>query len=204
MLYNPDTNKLYRNVGQLRNDIKGVLFPSDIEKIDDKAIKHIKESKDVTLIKINKVADIDPWQTRTDQFSVHGSTVSYKAKDVDVESLRTKKLARLKDYRDTVMAKGVEIDNVIVDTDPRSQAAITSTMVLFQTLGENAPATVNWKGQNGYITANLAKLAEIGVTMGLHVQSCYDAEKSHKEKISRLTSAKEVYQYDLTTDWPTT
>lgn len=84
-------------------------------------------------------------------------------------------------------------------TDRESQALLTGA-ALAATL--DGAYTVDWKGEQGWVTLNAAQLLAAAQTVRAHVQACFSNEKTHAEAISALATFEEAVAYDFTTGWP--
>lgn len=96
------------------------------------------------------------------------------------------------DKRWRVETGGITVNGAAIQTDRDSQAMITGAVVY---LNNNPDATsVRFKAESGWVTLDKASMLAIGVAVGQHVQSCFDAEKAIDADIDTgtITAAAEV------------
>lgn len=93
-----------------------------------------------------------------------------------------------------ILAGGVQIKTGVED-----QNRISSVIVNASRAGLTS---VDFKGQDGWVTITVAQLEDIADAIALHVQGCFSAERAHHEAIELLSSPEAVASYDVGTGWP--
>lgn len=86
----------------------------------------------------------------------------------------------------------------VVGTTVEDQNRITSVIANAQLAGV---ASVDFKARTGWVTLGLDHMRGIAAAIALHVQACFSAERAHHEAINAASDA-ELYDYDITTGWP--
>ena len=79
---------------------------------------------------------------------------------------------------------------------PRSQrrpARITAQI--------NPAATVDWKGENGWVQIGATEIAAISANVSAHVQACFTNERTLATAIELLATVEDVIAYDIATQW---
>lgn len=100
--------------------------------------------------------------------------------------VKTAKLAELAAARYTEEIGGIVVGNVTIATDRESQAMLTGACV---SLKQGLMQSVNWKGDDGWVTATLTEIELIAQAVGQHVQTCFTKES---QLAAQVTAAETV------------
>jgi hypothetical protein len=68
---------------------------------------------------------------------------------------------------------GIAVETVAIATDRESQAMLVGA---YNYLSLNQEATIQWKGETGFVTLGLAQIQAIASAVGAHVQACFAKE----------------------------
>ncbi len=68
---------------------------------------------------------------------------------------------------------GITVGSAIISTDRDSQAMMTGALL---SLKSGLVASVNWKGENEWVSLTLAELEPIAQAVSMHVQACFTKE----------------------------
>lgn len=115
-----------------------------------------------------------------------------------LESVKELKLSELAAYRYGIETGGVTVGDTVIRTDRESQAQLGSAWITTQI---NPAATVDWKGENGWVWIGATEIAAISANVSSHVQSCFTKERTLATVINALTTVEEVIAYDIATRW---
>ena len=107
-----------------------------------------------------------------------------------LEEVKTAKLAELADARWQAETGGLTLpDGTEIKTDRESQALLTGASLYAL---QNATATVEWKGVNGWVTLSAADIQKIAYLVRNHVQAAFSKERDYAEKVNGCGTVKDV------------
>lgn len=117
----------------------------------------------------------------------------------NIEQACNGKLSELAAYRYSKETAGITVNGSKIKTDRESQAMLTGAKA-YSDLNESA--TIDWKGENGWVRIDRAAILAISQAVAAHVQECFSNEKVHAEAIAALSTIADIEAYDITTGWP--
>lgn len=107
-----------------------------------------------------------------------------------LEEVKTAKLAELAQARWEHETGGLTLPNgMVIKTDRESQALLTGASLYVL---QNATATVEWKGANGWVTLTASDIQKIAMLVRNHVQVAFSREKELAEKVEACGTVEEV------------
>lgn len=122
----------------------------------------------------------------------------------NLELLKAKKLEEFAQARWEQETGGLTLPNgAIIKTDRESQALLTGASLYVL---QNATATVEWKGANGWVTLTAAEIQQIAMAVRNHVQAAFSREKELAEKVEKIANdgglaAEEKYTAIAAISW---
>ena len=99
------------------------------------------------------------------------------------------KLAELASARYTEEIGGIVVGSVIIATDRESQAMMTGAYV---SLKQGLMQSVNWKGDDGWVTATLTEIEPIAQAVGQHIQACFTKESQLAAQVAAAATVEAV------------
>jgi len=107
-----------------------------------------------------------------------------------LDELKAQKLAELAQARWEQETGGLTLpDGTVIKTDRESQSLLTGASLYVL---QNASATVEWKGENGWVTLSASDLQQIAMLVRNHVQACFSKERELGEKVEACETAEDV------------
>ena len=106
-----------------------------------------------------------------------------------LEDVKTAKLAELASARYTEEVGGIVVGGVTIATDRESQSMLTGAYV---SLKQGLMQSVNWKGDDGWVTATLTEIEPIAQAVGLHVQQCFTKESQLSAQVNAASTIEAV------------
>lgn len=119
---------------------------------------------------------------------------SISTKTVTLAQTKADKKATAKMIRQVKENGTVLVGTVAVATDPDSQAKINGALTAMQ---NGFLQTVNWKGENGWVTLDLDTVTQVARIVATYIQSCFTWEKAACEQIDAATTIDEVNSINL-------
>lgn len=98
-------------------------------------------------------------------------------------------LEYLRKFRDEKIYSGITVNGVTIETDDLTQQRIMAARIVAK---EDANYTVNWKASGTFVALNAAQIIAISDAVRLHVQKCFDAEKTATDNIDNYGTPDEV------------
>lgn len=144
---------------------------------------------------------VEPWQIAqvSVPISPDASEIPYSIVDRPLEEMKAEKLAALADLRWQKETGGFVWNGINIATDDRSQLKITGARLAALADEEYS---VRWKiGPGDFVELDAATLIALSDAVRTHVQACFDREAEHSEAILALETARQVYEYDITSGW---
>lgn len=116
---------------------------------------------------------------------------------------------RRQDLRALVTARRWEIETggitlqngARVLTGKPDQDRITAVIVNADIAGIDA---VDFKADSGWVRMTIDELRGVARAIGLHVQACFSAERTHHTAIDQLRTEADTEAYDIAAGWPLT
>lgn len=109
---------------------------------------------------------------------------------------------RVTERRWTVETGGVTLaGGQRVLTGKPDQDRITAVIVNADIAGIDA---VDFKADSGWARLSIDELRGVARAIGLHVQACFSAERTHHAAIDQLRTEAETEAYDISAGWPLT
>ena len=99
------------------------------------------------------------------------------------------KLAELASARYTEEIGGIVVGSVTIATDRESQAMMTGAYV---SLKQGLMQSVNWKGDDGWVTATLTEIEPIAQAVGQHIQVCFAKESQLAAQVAAAETVEAV------------
>ena len=94
---------------------------------------------------------------------------------------------------------GITVGGARIKTDRESQAQLTGAYI---SLKFGLRTSVDWKGENGWVSVTLAELEPIAHAVSAHVQNSFTQERIHSQEIDRMVAngatVEEIQAYDIT------
>ncbi len=106
-----------------------------------------------------------------------------------LEEVKAAKLAELAASRYSEEVGGIVVDGVTIATDRESQAMITGAYV---SLKQGLMQSVNWKGDDGWVTATLTEIEPIAQAVGHHIQACFTKESQLAAQVAAAETIEAV------------
>jgi len=107
-----------------------------------------------------------------------------------LEEVKAEKLAELAEARWREETGGLTLpDGTVIKTDRESQALLTGASLYAL---QNAKATVEWKGANGWVTLTASDIQKIAYLVRNHVQAAFSKERDYAEKVNGCSTVAEV------------
>ncbi len=107
-----------------------------------------------------------------------------------LDEVKAEKIAELAQTRWEQETGGLTLpDGTEIKTDRESQALLTGASLYAL---QNATATVEWKGANGWVTLTASQIQAIAMAVRNHVQSAFSKEKELAAKVEAAGTAEEV------------
>ena len=106
-----------------------------------------------------------------------------------LEEVKEAKLAELASARYTEEIGGIVVGSVTIATDRESQAMMTGAYV---SLKQGLMQSVNWKGDDGWVTATLTEIEPIAQAVGQHIQACFTKESQLAAQVAAATTVEAV------------
>ena len=103
--------------------------------------------------------------------------------------VKAAKLAELASARYTEEVGGIVVGGVTIATDRESQSMLTGAYV---SLKQGLMQSVNWKGDDGWVTATLTEIEPIAQAVGLHVQQCFTKESQLSAQVNAASTIEAV------------
>lgn len=94
---------------------------------------------------------------------------------------------------------GVEIGGRQFSSDERTRTVLIGARIMAK---EDPAYSTEWKFGNEFVAMNAVELVAAADAVGMHVRSCFAAEKTHVLAINALTDQQAVIDYDLRNGWP--
>ena len=94
---------------------------------------------------------------------------------------------------------GVNIGDIIIDTNRQSQALINGA---YSTTLINPNTTINFKATTGWINLNANDIINIATIVSMHVQSCFNRELELYTLIKSSNNINDIINIDLNSGWP--
>lgn len=114
----------------------------------------------------------------------------YEPKVPTLEEVKADKLAELAQARWEQETGGLTLpDGTTIKTDRESQALLTGASLYAL---QNATATVEWKGANGWVTLTAQEIMQIATLVRNHVQAQFSKERDYAEKVNGCSTVAEV------------
>ena len=136
------------------------------------------------------VVDVSHQVVALTQQEIDDNLASAKAaKDVDIDSLFIAK-------RDG----GTVVGGDNVKTAPDSISTITSAASL---MGRNPTETIMYKLDNTWSLLSKLEVEALQDGVWLHVKNSAQVASDHSVAVNALTTLQSIYDYDITTGWPT-
>jgi len=105
--------------------------------------------------------------------------------DVKIDKLKEIATARLETEEG-----GVRFAGLLVHTDDKSQAKLTSAFVTYQAIGAISP---DWKCADGWLPiTGINDLMAMAMAVQAHVQNCFIAEKALAAQVEAATTIEQV------------
>lgn len=89
-------------------------------------------------------------------------------------------------------------DGTRIATKPEDQNRITSVITNAELAGIE---TISFKAASGWTTLTIPQVKGIACMVALHVQACFNTERTHHEAIVQMTSIEQVNSYNITEGW---
>lgn len=119
-----------------------------------------------------------------------------------MEDRRRSLRERVTEHRWEIETGGITLQNgVRVLTGKPDQDRITAVIVNADIAGIDA---VDFKADSGWARLTLDELRGVARAIGLHVQACFSAERTHHAAIDQLRTEAETEAYDISAGWPLT
>lgn len=99
------------------------------------------------------------------------------------------KLAELASARYTEEIGGIVVGSVTIATDRESQAMMTGAYI---SLKQGLMQSVNWKGDDGWVTATLTEIEPIAQAVGQHIQACFTKESQLAAQVAAAETVEAV------------
>lgn len=112
---------------------------------------------------------------------------------------KTTLLANLADIRYAKETSGINIGGTIVRTDPGSQSKLGDA---YTSMKNGMLSSINWKGDNGWMTLDLATTTSVASAVANYVQSCFNREKALYDQINAAPDDATLSVIDITAGWP--
>lgn len=106
-----------------------------------------------------------------------------------LEEVKAAKLATLAAGRYNQEVGGITVDGVTIATDRDSQAMMTGALLSLQS---GLVASVNWKGENEWVSLTLAELEPIAQAVSMHVQACFTKEGQLAAQVAAAETVEAV------------
>ena len=103
--------------------------------------------------------------------------------------VKTAKLAELAAARYTEEIGGIVVGSVTIATGRESQAMMTGAYV---SLKQGLMQSVNWKGDDGWVTATLTEIEPIAQAVGQHIQACFTKESQLAAQVAAAETVEAV------------
>lgn len=103
--------------------------------------------------------------------------------------VKAAKLAELASARYTEEVGGIVVGGVTIATDREGQSMLTGAYV---SLKQGLMQSVNWKGDDGWVTATLTEIEPIAQAVGLHVQQCFTKESQLSAQVNAASTIEAV------------
>ena len=117
-----------------------------------------------------------------------------------LEEVKEAKLSSLASIRYEKEIGGIAVSGATIATDRASQALITGAYV---SLKQGFISSVNWKGENSWVTLTLVEIEPIAQAVCNYVQACFTKECILAQQISNLSSIADIENFDINSGWPT-
>lgn len=113
------------------------------------------------------------------------------------------KLSQLAALRYQKEIEGFLFSGQRIATDDRAKTLLMGARIeAVEAIENNQAYSVNWKTESGFVTLDALTIIAISNAVRGFIQACFNAEKSHADIISALTTVTAVQNYDFTTNWP--
>lgn len=89
-------------------------------------------------------------------------------------------------------------DGTRIATKPEDQNRITSVIANAELAGIE---TISFKAASGWATLTIPQVKGIASMIALHVQACFNTERTHHEAIVQMTNIEQVNSYDINVGW---
>lgn len=132
-------------------------------------------------------------------FSDGKVTRTFAAVDVALDRAKNQAKEKLAAKRYDVETGGISVGDVTVDTTRESQMMIMAARTLAK---EDANYTVNWKtADDTFATLDATTIIAVADAVRVHVQACFDNEKTLLEAINASTSVDALRAVDVESGW---
>lgn len=111
------------------------------------------------------------------------------ATELTLAQAKADKLAAIKLHRQAKEAAGVMVGSVSIATDADSQSRIGGALASMQ---NGFLDQVEWKGENGWATLDLAAIKAVSQAVAKHVQSCFTWERGMCAQVDAATTIDQV------------
>lgn len=116
-----------------------------------------------------------------------------------LDTIKSLKAAAIATSRYNLEVGGITVGAVKVATDRQTQAMLSGALMV---VTRNPAATINWKGDNGFVTLDAATVGALADAVGNHVQACFTAERAKVEALYALQDFDAVMAFDATVTLP--
>ena len=106
-----------------------------------------------------------------------------------LEEAKAAKLAELASARYTEEIGGIVVGSVTIATGRESQAMMTGAYV---SLKQGLMQSVNWKGDDGWVTATLTEIEPIAQAVSQHIQACFTKESQLAAQVAAAETVEAV------------
>lgn len=106
-----------------------------------------------------------------------------------LNEVKAAKLAELVAARYTEEVGGIVVNGVTIATYRESQAMLTGAYV---SLKQGLMQSVNWKGDDGWVTATLTEIEPIAQAVGQHIQACFTKESQLAAQVAAAETVEAV------------
>lgn len=118
-----------------------------------------------------------------------------------LDYLKSQVKSRVAEARYFKEVSGIKLPNgSVVSTTRESQAQLSS---VYSSMKNGLVTSVDWKNSDGtWSILTIVELEVIAKAVSLYVSSCFTSELTHNNDIDALTTADDLYTYDVYSNYP--
>lgn len=126
--------------------------------------------------------------------------LKYSILSTDINTIKTRKIASLKQLRDEYLYGGISYANTVFQTDDLTQQRMTGAALAVTV---DPTIVINWKTNDGsFLEMSSSDIISVATLIRLHIQACFNNEMTLKEQIENANTTNDIQSIDIQSGWP--